>query len=122
MADPAAGAADSHHLFSPKRVFVKSDRVAGATQDQIRRHGVIALGDRLCDCGHVCLLYAVVKAANTYTSLTVSAISQSTTAARASARVAPSAAARSKTASWRWALVPRARISRACDISATQPK
>src|SRR5262249_51779393 len=38
------------------------------------------------------------------------------------ARAAPPASACSKTASWRCALVPRARISRACDTSLTQPK
>src|SRR5215813_2962277 len=122
MADLPAGTAYPHHLFRPECDFVKGDRVAGAAQDQIRRHGVISFGDRPCCYSHIYLLRAVFEQTNTYTSLTVSAISQSTTAARASAFVAPSAAARANTASWRWALVPRARISRACDISATQPK
>lgn len=62
------------------------------------------------------------SALNPYTPRTVSAISQSTTAASASDWVAPSASAWSKTASWRWALVPRARIARACSTSSTQPK
>ena len=53
---------------------------------------------------------------------TVSAISQSTTAESASARLAPVARAASKMASWRWALVPRATIRRACRTSASQPK
>src|SRR4029077_15751583 len=122
MPDLAARAAGAHHLFGAKRFLIEGDGVAGTAQDQIRRNGVIAFGDSFYCCGHIGLLRAVLRQANAYTSLTVSVISQSTTAASASACEAPSATARAKTASWRWALVPRARISRAYETSARQSK
>jgi len=46
MVDLPAGIRQAHDLVGAERFPVERDGVAGATQDQIRRHTVIALGDR----------------------------------------------------------------------------
>src|SRR5271166_510546 len=58
MVDLAAGTRQTHDLLGAERRLVEGDSVTGTIQDQIGRHTVIALGDRLHCCGHIALFAA----------------------------------------------------------------
>src|ERR1700740_3467819 len=60
MPDPAPTAADAHYLFGSKRLFIEGNGGGSAAQDQVRRHGVIALGNGFHCCSHIDLLCAVL--------------------------------------------------------------